>query len=596
MRLTTRYLALGIAGVLLAACGHKDKDAPLAFVPADTPYVVANLDVLDDSTRSAMLAQADAQLPAQVAQLKAAAERMAVKDPDSAHLLQAFVAELDGKTIETFAQNTGLNIKGRSAIYGLGLAPVVRFELNDDKAFDAFITRLETAYGKKFDTATIDGQSYRKHASTQSGTQVIIAIVGKQAVAALLAADAPQPLLRQALGLDRPAKSIQDDGRLEKLAKDKGYQPWAIGQIDLTRALPLAASGKDPFFNAMHKAHAEAESAKTGEPVANQLQIPASCETDAARIAARAPSVSFGYTKLDAKHQDIRMDVALAQDITKAFAGLKIELPGLGAPGTSPFDMSLAIPMAQLRSFWEAQATAVAAQPFSCPAMADLNEGFTKVGELAQKAAMPPFGDLNGLRIALDTFEPAAENSMPKFSGRVMIGSANPAALLAMGSMVSPTLAQLKLTSDGKPVALPAELSAPLGGQPAWLAMGDKALALAIGQGEDGKLADMLKSPMGDAGRMVRMRLDGPMYQAWVKAMGDKAEQYAAASAVTDSDAEDDASKQDADAEKAKTDAIARSKAQFESMRAQAERVKEVSSEVHVEDAGMVISSQTELK
>ncbi|HTM29624.1 MAG TPA: hypothetical protein VL097_09775, partial [Rhodanobacter sp.] len=69
MRSTTRYIALGLAGILLAACGHKDKNAPLAFVPADTPYVVANLDILDDSTRTAMLAQADAQLPSQLAQL-----------------------------------------------------------------------------------------------------------------------------------------------------------------------------------------------------------------------------------------------------------------------------------------------------------------------------------------------------------------------------------------------------------------------------------------------------------------------------------------------------------------------------------------------
>ncbi len=50
MRSTTRYLAMGLASVMLAACSHKDKDAPLAFVPADTPYVVANLEVMDDST------------------------------------------------------------------------------------------------------------------------------------------------------------------------------------------------------------------------------------------------------------------------------------------------------------------------------------------------------------------------------------------------------------------------------------------------------------------------------------------------------------------------------------------------------------------
>ena len=115
MRPMKRALALGVAGILLAACGHKDKDAPLAFVPADTPYVVANLDVPDDDTRAALFAQADAQLPAQVAQLKSAANELNGKDPDTANLLRALAAELDGKTAEQFVKNAGLDEKGYSA-------------------------------------------------------------------------------------------------------------------------------------------------------------------------------------------------------------------------------------------------------------------------------------------------------------------------------------------------------------------------------------------------------------------------------------------------------------------------------------------------
>jgi hypothetical protein len=164
MRSTTRYIALGFAGIMLAACGHKDKDAPLAFVPADTPYVVANLDIMDDGTRDALLAQADAQLPAQLAQLDAAADQMAAKDPEGARLLHALSAEFKGKTIESFARGAGLNLKGYSAFYGLGLAPVMRFELSDTSAFDAFVGRLEAAYGKKLDAVSVDKQAYRKFA------------------------------------------------------------------------------------------------------------------------------------------------------------------------------------------------------------------------------------------------------------------------------------------------------------------------------------------------------------------------------------------------------------------------------------------------
>ena len=176
MRPMKRALALGVTGILLAACSHKDKDAPLAFVPADTPYVAANLDVLDDSTREALFAQANAQLPAQVAQMKAAADELKAKDPDAANLLRAFASEFDGKTIEQFAKNTGLDTKGYSAFYGLGLAPVARFQLSDPAAFDAFVGRLEAAYGKKLEVAKVGSTSYRRYVSKESGTELILAV------------------------------------------------------------------------------------------------------------------------------------------------------------------------------------------------------------------------------------------------------------------------------------------------------------------------------------------------------------------------------------------------------------------------------------
>ena len=596
MRSTTRFIALGFAGVMLAACGHKDKDAPLAFVPADTPYVVANLDIMDDGTRAALLAQADAQLPSNLAQLDAAADRLAAKDPEGARLLRALRAEFNGKTVETFAQGIGLDLKGYSALYGLGLAPVLRFQLSDPKAFEGFIGRLEAAYGKKLDLANADKQSYRKYVFAASGTEMILAMVDKQAVAALLPADASPALLRQALGLDRPQKNLQDDGRLATLAKAKGYQKWLVGDLDLTRALPLAVSGKDPLFGAIQKAHAEAESAKTGEPVANQLQSSPSCATDAARIAARVPTLSFGYTQLDAKHQDVRFDVALAADISKAFASLKVELPGLGRSGAAPFDLSIALPVAQLRTFWMTQADAVAATPFTCPSLTDLNDSFAKLGPAMQKAAIPPFGDMLGLRIALDSLVPGQNAGLPTFSGRLVLGTNNPAGLLAMGQMMVPALTQLKPANDGTPVPLPKDMTSMLG-QPGWLAMSDKALALGVGAGEDAKLADTLKDPAGDAGQITRMHLTGAMYLGWLQLMEQKVDSLAAATAAISKG--DEPSIDGVDGDDGSTQAAAdaaRSKAQFAAMKSQAERVESIDAEMHVDDAGAVITSRTVLK
>lgn len=593
MRPTTRFIVMGLAGLLLVACGHKDKNAPLAFVPADTPYVMANLDVLDSSTRGALLAQADQQLPAQLAQLDATAERMRTDDPDGARLLHALVAEFKGKTIATVAHDAGVNLDGYFALYGVGLAPVARIELSDPKAFAGFVGRLETAYGKPLDVLREGEQTWRRHIFSASGTQIVLATQGQQAVVALLPANAPTPLLRQTLGLDRPQKNLQDDGRLAKLAKANGYQKWLVAQLDTARTLTLALGGNDPLLSAVRTARAQAVSAKTGEPVANQLQTAPSCVPEAGRIAARVPRLSFGYTKLEPKQQDARFDMELATDISSAFSGLKIALPGLGSPGTAPFDFSLALPVATLRTFWSAQVDAVAAKPFTCPALAGLNDDFAKLGPALLKAAIPPFGDLQGIRLTLDSLVPAKDGGMPRFSGRLALASTNASGLFAMGPMMVPSLSQLKPATDGTPLALTKDLTTMLG-QPAWIALTDKVLALGVGAGEDAKLVQTLKSPTGDAGRMLRMHVSGAMYMQWLQLMEDKVDAMAAATAAL-SKSDDPADLGDSDDTQTAADA-ARSKAQFAAMQIQAARIMSIDAEMHVEEQGIVITSQSTLK
>jgi hypothetical protein len=590
MRTTKRVLALALTGLMLAACSHKDKDAPLAFVPADTPYVIANLDVLDDSTRAAILAQVDAEIPAQVAQMKAQADQLEANDPDMAKYLRTVAGEFDGKSAAQVIQETGVDPKGYAAFYGLGLSPVLRMQLADANAFQSFVAKIQSDYGKKFESVTLGTQSYQRYAAPASHLQFIIAVVGKQAVLAMLPDDAAQPLVRQALGLDRPSKSIQDADTLTDLAKAKGYAKWAVGEIDLSRLLPLASGGQDPLAQALLKVRAESESAKTGEPVTNLMQVPASCQTDATRIAARMPQMSFGYTTLDDKHRDMRFDVTLANDIVTAFNGLKVDLPGLGSDATAPFELSVALPMAQLRTFWSAQADAVAAKPFTCPMLDNLNESFTSIGEGMQKAAVPPIGDLLGLHIALDSYTPNPNGGMPKLAGRVLVGTNNPAGLLAMAQITSPLIAGVKLTSDGKPVALPAQLTNALG-ETGWAAMGAKSLGLAVGDGEDGKLGDLLKQPGGDAGDLMRMHLDGDMYTSWIKLMEQHAENAASMASSLDSDSSDP--KQD---EQKNAATLASTKAQFAAMESEAAHIKSIGANVKMGDQGLVITTHTELK
>lgn len=596
MQLTTRLLLLALTGVLLAACSSKDKNAPLAFAPADTPYVVANIDTLDRSTRKALLVQADAQLPSQLARLNAMADRLQEQDPDGAKLLHALAAEFKGKTVESFAEAAGIELEGRFALYGIGLAPVARLALDDPKAFDSFIANLERAYGKPLEVHQEGQQTYRARSFASSGTQLIIATQGKQAVLALLPANAAKPLLRQALGLERPAKSVQDSDRLSDLAKAKGYRKYLVGQLDMTRLLPLLLGGQDPLLHAVQVAHAEATTAKTGEPVANQLRTGPTCVAEATRIAARVPAASFGYTTLTATRQDARLDIALAADISKAFAGLRVSLPGLGGHGAdaAPFDVALALPIAALREFWSTQVDAVAAKPFACPELTDLNDSFATLGQWLQKAAIPPFGDLQGIGLALDSLQQVKDGGMPKMSGRLLVASNNPAGLFAMGQMTVPSLTRVKPVAGGPPQPLPQDLATIIG-QPAWLALTDKVLALGVGAGEDVKLAQALKAPVGEPGRTARMHLSGAMYLQWLQLMDQQADKLAGAAAILGKGSEPAGSASAADAASIAAD-VAQSKAQLAAMQLQAARIADINAEMHVDGDGIVLTSATTMK
>lgn len=574
MQRTFRALALGFGALAIASCsGHKDANAPLAFVPADTPYLAANLKPLDSDTRAALMKQADAQMPTQVAQMRHAAKELGDKGkPQVAALLNAVADEFDGRTVEQVIQRDGLDPDGLSALYGLGMSPVMRFQLKDPAAFEAMIGRLEKAYGQPMEKASIGDVDYRHTAPAGEPVQFVVAVAGKQAVLAMLPSKADQGLLRQALGLDRPQHSAQDAERLQKLADDKGYSPYVVGYVDFTRMPKLLTGGRDPLVKALTAESAEAAA-----------KLPASCESDFDRIAARVPMASFGYTTLEARHLGQRVDVRFADDITKAFSGLKAAVPGLGGDLDAPFDLALSVPVKQVRQFWMDQADAVAAHPFTCPALTDLNQGFAKLRTSMQQAAVPPLGDLQGLRVSLDSFE-MPEGGMPKVAGRILVASANPAGLLAMAQMAVPALGQVKLADDGKPVALPASLTAMAGSQPAWAAMTDSALAVGVGDGEEARLGAMIKAAPGAAGKLAAMHMDGAMYQKWVEMIADRASKNLQQGPAGD------------DAEAAKrAELAAQMKQNMDALRKQAARIERMDVESHFDADGLVISSDVRL-
>src|SRR5574340_530177 len=130
-----RFAALAAGAALLAACGKSaDNSAPLAFVPADTPFVYANIEPTPKAVTEQWSRRMHEYLPAALGVYESALAKIGATKPEDAHAIAAARALIDTlKTHDTWDKLRELGLKPdmRVAFYGVGLAPVLRMELGD---------------------------------------------------------------------------------------------------------------------------------------------------------------------------------------------------------------------------------------------------------------------------------------------------------------------------------------------------------------------------------------------------------------------------------------------------------------------------------
>ncbi|MGB8635008.1 MAG: hypothetical protein WCD36_06940 [Rhodanobacteraceae bacterium] len=581
MKFRSRPIPIFVLGGLLAVLGacssdtHTDQ-AVLAHVPADTPYVFANLEPLKRDVLDAWLATANAQIPMQVRHNRQAARELADDSPRLAKLMSAMADEMDGTTWQQKFADAGVDLSGHFAWYGLGMSPVLRGQLKDPAKFQAFITHLAKVSDVTLKAGSIDGIDYRHLDLTELKLQAVASQHEGQFVLALLPMGQDQKQLRFALGADMPAATDAVASRLATLADKQGYIPQGIGYLDTDKLLTDLSSGKDGMVRSLLESTDGAKD-RDLSAVLTELAGPA-CQSDLKRIAARVPQITFGYTHLDTVRASQRMNVNFAPDISAAFTGVRSTLPGLGDTRHAPVDVAIALPMPEIRDFWTAQAQAVAAKPFTCKPLTGMNKAFEQIGQKIVQTAIPPFGNLRGLRAAIDSLGAGSDkDSMPQVQGRLLLALKDPESVLAMAKTMLQPLNSMQLKPDGKPVALPRSLSQ-FTREPVWLAMNDHALALSIGPQEKDKLPTALSAAGGAAGQLASVHLEGATLAQWIRSAADRFVPVAA-------QGKDASELGSAKSMRESIDAAAKS---YESL-------KQLNFKVHMDKSGLVVQSETEL-
>lgn len=489
-----------VSALVLAGCGkHVESNAPITFAPADTPYLFANFKGAPADVVEAWSEANDAVLPARIRQLSKMADAMGPKNPEIAKVMQAMQAELaDVHSAKDLAQTIGFSQSPLFAMYGIGDVPVMRVELASADTFKAFWARVEKRAGITTPTATLGTQPYRVIGGSDAKLHLLIAVEGNQLVATFAPANASEAMLKQLLGITKPSSNASE--RLAGIDRDHGYGDYGSGYLDLPKLFANLFDGKD------------ATTQEFATDLGGKLANPA-CASEFQALASQVPLFSGGMTTYTAKEITASMDVQLAPSLLGALTALKQPVPGMDAKSdASMFDMVLALPLEKWQAFIKDRATAAAQKTYQCPALQSLNR-------FAATAANPPVqmppeaASLLGVRLVLDQWDIG-----PQVAGRVLVASSNSAALTQKIQQTLPQFALKPITTDGKPVAfdLPPQAQAMLGGgNQGWIAANTGGLVLGVGTGEDAKLADALNAAAGNGDGLMRMHIDGKMFQVF---------------------------------------------------------------------------------
>ncbi len=480
----------------------------LSYVPADTPYLGANLQPLPDDVIDAFLLRLDPVFQEMQAQLNLALSKMEGVEQEetgsepSARLMLAMLRELDGKLNRSGLESLGLDIQSHKVVYGLGAFPVFRLGLSDADALRATIQRVLDGAGVIAPEQTYQGVSYWRitddgHHDAAAG--LYLSIMENHLAAGLFPLMAEEELLPAFLGTELPSGS-DAQARLAELNRTQGYTPYGSGILDLHK---LA----DQFLQA------DSVLAKTmaAQGEFDPESITDECVSEIHGIIDNMPRMTMGTTELTPSAVAYQYRLETRQTLAQQMIGLVSDIPAADALSERMLEFSFGMRFGPVRDFLREKATAIAEDPYQCEHLLDLNERASEA--LAQlDRPMPPFvNNFRGVRASLSHIAMSEESIPADARGYLALHVEKPEMFIGMAQMFLPDLSELAMEPGGPPIRLP-ETLIPQPGLVAFAAMSTDAIGLAMGEGEESGLPEFLDRDAGSEGTFLSVNYDMAAY------------------------------------------------------------------------------------
>jgi hypothetical protein len=521
---TVSLIIATLAGVLtLAACDRsKEEEASvsalastqsmLRYVPADSLYVIANVEPLPDALLDKLEPKLDQVLSSyrvllqHVVVMAAAEAGEDAADSPEVSQLTAIADELSALMSLDGLRSAGFSRDSTAVMYGNGLLPVIRISVTDGGLFDAALSRIEETAGEKMSVATIGESAFRY---LQAGTlKVIVANFDTEVVLAAAPASFGDEQLSQLLGLTLPDSSIAETGALQKIANEYGYTDHYVGFVDFQGIVNTVLGDEVSGLNADLVSLAGDESPELSEV----------CKAEILSLAGIAPRLVMGYTEITDQQLLSGAVIELRDDIAAGLVPLTAAVPGLGEEYGDLMSFGMSLDIKAARSFYEARLDALDAEPFECELFQEIQAGVVAGRQALNQPVPPMVYDFKGFLAVVEQIEglDLASNMPPtSVAGRFLLAMDNATALMSLGAMFSPELAALSLEPDGKPARFESpQLQSTF--DAVYLAMSDNAVAMSVGDGMDQQLPDMLAAEAENNGILLSFSMDASRYYAFI--------------------------------------------------------------------------------
>ena len=518
---TKVILAVVASAFMLAACDKSEdkgdasilssEDTILQYVPADTPYVFANVEPLPDDLMDKLEPKIERLLQSYQSMLHAVIATKQAKlseeerNSEKYQSANAVIDELMTMLSVEGMREAGIARDATGVFYGNGLLPVARVELSDGALFDAAISRLEKQAGHELPVADIGGNSIRYFDADK--IKIVLGVMNDQAIFTMVPASFDDGQIGQVLGLELPDSNIAASGKLQKIATEYGFTNHYVGYFDvqaIAERFVGAASGLDADL--------------LGLMEHDQQELSDVCRAEIRSIAAIVPRMVLGYTDISVDKLDSTVVIEVRDDIAAGLQALPAAVPGLGGDKGALMSFGMSIDVKAARDFVEARLDAMEAEPFECEHFAELQAGVAGARGALNQPVPPMVYDFKGFLTVIDEIEGldvATQTPPTSVDGSFLLAMDNPHALVSLGAMFSPELAGMNLQPDGKPVPLDLPQMQAMG-IAAFAALTDSALAISVGDDAASELKSMLDADASDPSPFLSFSMDAARYYGFL--------------------------------------------------------------------------------